>query len=382
MWFLQADIFLRLLIACAAFAVLGWILRRSGRQAKLSPWLIAADLALFWYVSRRLAVFYALYALITCGFIAFLEAYKGRGRKYLFAALCFGCAVPVFIARFWEAFPQYPALVAMVGISYTMLKAVDGLYYTYYTGEHVPLVKYANYLLFFPVITAGPIMRYRDFARSYDAPQPVTAEVSVACAKRMILGLFKKVVAYELVILVFRRLLEFESVFYVSFAVAAVSWLLLWLDMSGYADVAIALGGLLGYTVPENFKTPLKAGSMTQYWRNWHVTLGDWIREHVFIIVSGRRLSKWAGAAIGFGSMLFMGLWHGFHWIYVIYGCLNGILIAFENLAGLTTVSRRAKKPYKIFRCAVANFIFAINTLFFTLTPEQLVAVLRGFLKV
>ena len=382
MWFLQVDIFLRMLAACAAFALLGWLLGRSGRQAKVSPWLIVADLAIFWYVSKRLAVFYALYALITWAFIALLEAYRGRHRGVLFAFLCVGCAVPVFIARFWEAFPQYTALVAMVGISYTMLKAVDGLYFTYFTGEHVPLMKYANYLLFFPVITAGPIMRYRDYARCYDAPRPVTAENTVACAKRMILGLFKKVVVYELVILVFRRLLELESAVYVSLAVAAVSWILLWLDMSGYADVAIALGGLMGYTVPENFKAPLKAGSMTQYWRNWHVTLGDWIREHVFVLVGGRHLSRWAGAAIGFGSMLFMGLWHGFHWIYVIYGCFNGLLIAVENIAGLTTVSRRAKKPYKIFRCAVANLIFAVNTLFFTLSPEQLVTVLRGFLKV
>lgn len=382
MWFLQADIFLRMLIACVVFALLSWILGRSGWQAKLSPWLVVADLALFWYVSKRLAVFYALYALITWGFIAFLEAYRGRGRKVVFAVLCFGCAVPLLIARFWEAFPQYPALVTMVGISYTMLKAVDGLYFTYYTGTHVPLVKYANYLLFFPVLTAGPIMRYRDFARSYDAPKPVTAETNVACTKRMILGLFKKVVVYALVILVFQRLLELDSAFYVSFSIAVVSWILLWLDMSGYADVAIAMGGLMGYVVPENFKAPLKAGSMTQYWRNWHVTLGDWIREHVFVLVSGRHLSKWAGAAIGFGSMLFMGLWHGFNGLYILYGCINGLLIAFENIAGLTTVSRRAKKPYKIFRCAVANFIFAINTLFFTLSADQLLAVLKGFLKV
>ena len=80
--------------------------------------------------------------------------------------------------------------------------------------------------------------------------------------------------------------------------------------------------------------------------------------------------------------MLFMGLWHGFNGLYILYGCINGLLIAFENIAGLTTVSRRAKKPYKIFRCAVANFIFAINTLFFTLSADQLLAVLKGFLKV
>lgn len=67
-----------------------------------------------------------------------------------------------------------------------------------------------------------------------------------------------------------------------------MSYLLLWLDMSGYADIAIAMGGMLGLKVPENFKKPLKAVSFTQFWRNWHVSLTDWIREHIFVVLNGK----------------------------------------------------------------------------------------------
>ena len=150
--------------------------------------------------------------------------------------------------------------------------------------------------------------------------------------------------------------------------------------MSGYADIAIALGGFMGLKVPENFKKPLKAASFTQFWRNWHVSLTDWIREHIFVVLNGKRLTKYAGALIGFGTMVVMGLWHGFSLQFIVEGVFNGTILAVENLAGITTVSRKAKKPYLYFRRAVTALIFSFTAIFYTLDSTQLANVLRGFI--
>ena len=158
-----------------------------------------------------------------------------------------------------------------------------------------------------------------------------------------------------------------------------MSYFLFWLDMSGYADIAIAMGGFMGLKVPENFKKPLKAASMTQFWRNWHVSLTDWIREHIFVVLNGKRLTKYQGAMIGFGTMLVMGLWHGFTAHFIIEGLFNGVILAVENLCGITTVRARPKKPYLFFRRAVVVLLFSITTIFYTLDATQLANVLRGF---
>ncbi len=127
-----------------------------------------------------------------------------------------------------------------------------------------------------------------------------------------------------------------------------MSYFLFWLDMSGYADIAIAMGGFMGLKVPENFKKPLKAASMTQFWRNWHVSLTDWIREHIFVVLNGKRLTKYQGAMIGFGTMLVMGLWHGFTAHFIIEGLFNGVILAVENLCGITTVIPQGEKAVSL----------------------------------
>ena len=152
-------------------------------------------------------------------------------------------------------------------------------------------------------------MRYRDFQRCMDSPAPITGERLVTNVKRLIRGYFKKVVVLSLVSILLSRLAALPGHVWLSVLVCLVSYLLLWLDMSGYADIAIALGGCMGFTVAENFKHPLRAASFTQFWRNWHVSLTDWIREHIFVVLNGRRLNRYQGALIGFGTMMVMNFW-------------------------------------------------------------------------
>lgn len=381
MWFLEADIALRLLGGCLLWAILSMLARKFWSQAKLDRFLVILDLALIAYVSEWLAVFYAVYTVLTYGIAHLAGRGEGKGRKPLFVFCCLLCAVPFFYLRLLDLFPELPLLFALTGLAYNMLKAVDAVYYVYYTGEKLDFLHYANYMLFFPVITAGPILRYRDFSHSLARPEPVNGESLTRDFKRLIRGYFKKVVLLVLVSAVLARLTAFTPRPWLSVIVCLFSYLLLWLDMSGYADIAIAMGGFLGLKVPENFKSPLKAASFTQFWRNWHVSLTDWIREHIFVVLNGKRLNRFQGAFMGFGTMMVMGLWHGFSLTFVLDGLMNGSLLAIEHLLGITTVKRGANRYYLLFRRCIVTLVFSFTTIFYTLDQTQLAAVLHGFVN-
>ena len=382
MWFLEADIALRLLGGCLIWAILSMLARRFWSQSRLDRFLVILDLALIAYVSEWLAVFYALYTVLTYGIASLAGRGGGRGRNPLFVFCCLLCAVPFFYLRMRELFPELPLLFALTGLAYNMLKAVDAVYYVYYTGEKLDFLHYANYMLFFPVITAGPILRYRDFSRSLAQPEAVSGESLTRDFKRLIRGYFKKVVLIVLVTAVLARLTALDPRPWLSVIVCLFSYLMLWLDMSGYADIAIAMGGFLGLKVPENFKSPLKAASFTQFWRNWHVSLTDWIREHIFVVLNGKRLNRVQGAAMGFGTMMVMGLWHGFSLTFVLDGLMNGSLLAIEHLLGITTVKRGANRYYLLLRRCIVTLVFSFTTIFYTLDQTQLAAVLHGFVNI
>lgn len=161
------------------------------------------------------------------------------------------------------------------------------------------------------------------------------------------------------------------------------SYLFLFFDLSGYSDMAIAVGSVMGYTVPENFRKPWAAASFTQFWRNWHITLSDWVREHIFVVLNGKKLGKLASVGMGFLVMYVMEMWHGFTWVYVIGGIYNGLCLGLENLLGLTKAEKRKmKKPVYIARCIIVNMLFAFNTLMFTVTPAQFFEILKGFIRI
>ncbi len=380
MWYLQVDTLLLTLALAVLFGIGGWLAAQRRPGLRITRFLLVADLALLAHVSPKLAVFYFAYALGSYMLIRLLRAAR-HGRRVLFVLFCLLDAAPFFYVRAAALVPALPAFAVIVGFSYNMLKAIDGLFFVYYTGRHIPLLTYANFLLFFPVITAGPIFRYRDFQKLYEHPVLPDAEGVERQVKRLIRGLFKKLV----LVVWFRGALDYVLTlgqhFYATLALVILSYALLYLDLSGYSDIAIAVGSFTGIAVPENFKKPLSAASFTQFWRRWHVTLSDWIREHIFVVVNGKRLNRYASALIGLLTMLVMSLWHNFSLLAVCNGLYMGGLLALENLFGLTTVDRKAKKPVLYLRRAAVAFLFGINAMFFLLEPPQLLTALGGLWK-
>lgn len=381
MWYLQADILFRLLCACGLMIVISWFTRKVFKKDFGRYVLLPLDLAVLFYVSWQLAVFALGYTVVTYILARILKPLK-KTRKFWFVVFCLLCTIPFFYGRMTEFFSELPVIIVFVGIAYHMLKAVDTLYFVYYTKMTIPLLTYANYMLFFPTFTAGPIFRYRDFANVFNNPVPLSGALLEKCVKRFILGMFKKMVALFFVTELFSHILSMDMHWYLVLAIIALSYLTVFLDLSGYSDIAVAVGSVMGYTVPENFRKPLSAASFTQFWRNWHITLSDWVREHIFVVLNGKKLNRFASACVGFMTMFIMEMWHGFTLPYIIGGVYNGLCLGLENLFSLTKAEKRKmKKPVYILRCFLVNFAFAVNTLIFTVTPEQFMEIMKGIVK-
>lgn len=379
MWYLQTDVLLRLFIATGSMLLISGLSRLIFKKDLGPKVLVLADITVIAYVSWQLALFGIGYALITFIFARILRPLK-KGRRFFFVFFSLLCTVPFFYGRMTEFFPQLPVIITFIGVSYHMLKAVDAMYFVYYTEMKIPFLTYMNYMLFFPTFTAGPIFRYRDFQKVFNKPAALTADRFIMCVKRFIRGMFKKMVVLYFISTFFMYLINLEKHWYISLTILLFSYLFLYFDLAGYSDMAIAVGSVMGYTVPENFRKPWAAPSYTQFWRNWHITLSDWVREHIFVVLNGKRLGRWASAGMGFMVMFIMDMWHGFTIPYIVCGIYNGIVLGLENLLGLTTVDKRkTNKIIFVSRCIIVNAIFALNTLLMTVSTEQLVEILKGF---
>ncbi len=377
MWFLQADTLLLIVLLCLVFGIASCFAKE--RYAALLRFLPIFELAFLWYVSEKLTVFYVLYVLITWLFAVLLRRIE-RGRRIWFLLLCIGCCLPLVYMRFAERLPLPTMGLVCIGLAYNMLKAIDLLYYEYFSGEKASFEIYANYMLFVPVLTAGPVFRYRDFVKTWSRPAILSLPRLAEGLRRIIGGLFMKVVLSALAARLLGMLMARGMHWYLSAVIPLVSLAVLFLDMAGYASIAIGLGHIMGISVPENFKKPFQSPSFTQFWRNWHVTVSDWIREHVFILFSEYKLTKWHGAAISMAVMVIMGVWHSFTKLFLLDGVLLGLLLAIENIFSLgTVVKRKVSRWYYVLRCAIVIYLFALNSMIFTLPAWQIKEVILGF---
>ena len=382
MWFLEID---KLLIITAVTLFAG-LLRLSnaklGTKIPINYILPIIEIGVIFYISKRLAVFYLIYIIITY-FLSTILLKSQRYKKLLFPIFCLVASIPFFINRLPELGIELNNIFIIIGISYSIFKVIDVYYHVYYSGEPINLLVYINYILFLPVFTAGPIHRYREFEKSMQNPILLDMEVMSYSVGRIIKGLFKKLVVTELLFIGFNHLQTLDLSWYVSLLIIATSYAVLFFDFSGYSDIAIAFGALAGISVPENFKKPWAAPTMTQFWRNWHVTLSDFIRDHIHVVIVKKKFTKIQGGVIGFFTMVTMALWHGFNVPYVIAGVYLGMILFLESIFSLTTLNRRTtNKIYFAFRCLLTNFLFGLNTLVFTLPRDRVIKVILGLFNI
>ena len=190
----------------------------------------------------------------------------------------------------------------------------------------------AAYIAMFPQLIAGPIVRYSDIASQLEHRTHSLADVA-AGARRFVLGLGKKVllanVFYEL-ITTFKASGDRSVLFYWLYAAACV--LNIYFDFSGYSDMAIGLGRIFGFRYLENFDYPYISASITEFWRRWHMSLGSWFRDYVYIPLGGNRCSRARNVWNLFVVWFLTGMWHGASWNFIAWGLWFFVLLVGEKL--------------------------------------------------
>ena len=220
-------------------------------------------------------------------------------------------------------------------------------------------ISFGAYVALFPQLIAGPIVRYVDVARELENRK--TTFEDVACgARRFLIGLSKKVLlANQLGQLteLFRASDEKSVLFHWMYAVAFT--LHIYFDFSGYSDMAIGLGRIFGFHFIENFNYPYLSKSVTEFWRRWHMSLGSWFRDYVYIPMGGNRVSRKRWVFNILTVWMLTGLWHGASWNFVLWGLFFAVLLLFEKLIPVTgKLPVPVQRVYVLFAVMISFVLF------------------------
>lgn len=221
-----------------------------------------------------------------------------------------------------------------IGISFYMFQILSYIVDVYRgeTAAQKNIVHLAAYVAMFPQLIAGPIVRYVDIAKELENRTHSIGNFALG-ARRFIVGLVKKIlIANTLGELcdIFRASDEKAVLFYWLYAVAF--GLHIYFDFSGYSDMAIGLGRIFGFTFLENFNYPYISKSITEFWRRWHISLGSWFRDYVYIPLGGNRVSKPRWFFNIFVVWMLTGFWHGAAWNFVVWGLVFAVFLVIEKL--------------------------------------------------
>ena len=239
-------------------------------------------------------------------------------------------------------------LALPVGISFYTFQCLSYTIDVYRgdVGAQRNLISFGAYVAMFPQLIAGPIVRYVDVARELNERQHNWDNVALGL-RRFLVGLAKKVIIadnFALLIKLFRESNEQSVLFFWMYAVAFM--LNIYFDFSGYSDMAIGLGRVFGFHFIENFNYPYLSKSVTEFWRRWHMSLGSWFRDYIYIPMGGNRVKKYRWVINILVVWMLTGLWHGAAWNFVLWGLMFAVLLLVEKwvpaLQKLPTFFRRA----------------------------------------
>ena len=259
-------------------------------------------------------------------------------------------------------------LALPIGISFYTFQILSYVIDVY--NKKVPvqknIVKLATYVSLFPQLIAGPIVRYIDVEKELTKREHTSQKIALGI-RRFIIGLSKKVlIANQLGELcqVFLQTNEKSIMFYWIYGVAFS--LQIYFDFSAYSDMAIGLGKIFGFHFLENFNYPYISKSITEFWRRWHISLGTWFRDYVYIPLGGNRVNKIKLIRNIFIVWFLTGFWHGANWTFILWGLLFGVLLIIEKLFLKDILEKMPKvirHIYVLFVVMISFIIFNANSL-------------------
>ena len=268
------------------------------------------------------------------------------------------------VLGFGESAIPLVRVILPVGVSFYIFQSMSYVI-DVYRGDAPAmrrLIDFSCFVTLFPQLVAGPIVRYRDIAdqllhrtHTWDKFARGVAFFSVGMAKKVLIANPMGYVADR------------------AFDAGALAWYDAWygivayafqiyFDFSGYSDMAVGLGLMMGFLFIQNFNQPYRAESITDFWRRWHISLSTWLRDYVYIPLGGNRISPSRTYINLLLVMLIGGLWHGASWNFVIWGLLHGGMLALERVRGKESVYHKLPRAMRI---AVTFFIVCLGWVFF-----------------
>ena len=314
-----------------------------------------------------------------------VDKYRGKGAAKRFLALMIIWNVGIFfiykylnftidiIDRALGADIPPTGLYLPIGISFFTFQAMSYVIDVYRgnaPAQRGPL-NAALYISLFPALIAGPIIRYNSISDQITGREiRFNAEDFAYGIRRFIIGLGKKLILANMVAAVADRAFASVGGFSLETASALGCWLgmlcytmQIYFDFSGYSDMAIGLGRMFGFRILENFNYPYISGTVTEFWRRWHISLSSWFRDYVYIPLGGSRVSTKGRLVFNlFVTWMLTGVWHGAGWTFIAWGFFYFALLAFEKLCGVPKLVSRslvAAIPYRVFTifCFMAGWV-------------------------
>lgn len=301
--------------------------------------------AVFYYFNQGLYLL-ILVSSILINYLACRLWLKKRNKVAIYGAVVFNVLLLAFFkyipkilgfesdpgGSFWEN------LVIPVGLSFFTFQAIGYVLDLYWSEktEQASFTSFAAYMSFFPQLLSGPIARGKDFLPQIDRRKDFNYDNVVTGARLILWGLFKKLVIADNLSpytdAVFNNLQMHKGL---TLVLAILAYTIqIYMDFSGYSDIAIGSAKTLGFNLMLNFRTPYFAKSVTEFWRRWHISLSSWVRDYVNTPLQFRlRHFGLSGIlAAAFITFFIIGIWHGANWSYVLFGLIQGCAISYEVL--------------------------------------------------
>ncbi|MDD4124959.1 MAG: MBOAT family protein [Eubacteriales bacterium] len=330
---------------------------------------------LFYYYGEQLYVLILLFSSVldyTCSLL--IERY--RGTKKAKAFLIISITANLAMLGFFKYFDFFISSVnALSGISLPLLKVALPIGISFFTFQTMSytidvyrgevraqknFLTLFTYVSLFPQLIAGPIVRYKTVERELNG-RTHSFDMFGEGVSRFITGLAKKVLLSNqlgALVVSFRSATEKTILFYWIYAAAFT--LQIYFDFSGYSDMAIGLGKIFGFTFLENFNYPFISKSITEFWRRWHISLGSWFKDYVYIPLGGSRtgFKKWLRTTLVIWALT--GLWHGADWPFVAWGLFVAVFIILEKTILLKAFQKLPGIAARIYFIAIILFSMVI----------------------
>lgn len=252
------------------------------------------------------------------------------------------------------------SIVLPLGISFYTFKNASYLIDVYKNrvNSEKNFINYFTYIAMFPSLIQGPIVRYKDIDLK---DKKISFDNFAMGVERFIIGLSKKVILADTLAKLVTSLTNMEVQTVVSLWLKATSDIVkLYLDFSGYTDMAIGLGLMIGIKIMENFDYPLSTYSITSFWRKWHISLSSWFKDYIYIPLGGNRKGKFRKYFNIFVVWFLTGLWHGASWNFILWGLYFGTILVIEKRFFLKFFEK-----HKIIGNIVTNILVVIGFVFF-----------------